>query len=146
MSNKLNELDLDVQSKAVKTIAAMKTNEKLKSLGVETVYVNETKRSLSTQMAYYARGRMNYEDVKRLYNAIGIYTLTEEEAKQKITWTLDSKHIKGRAIDIVPVKNGKLWWTAPKEVWETMGLIGEANGLTWGGRWKDTPDTPHFEA
>lgn len=29
-------------------------------------------------------------------------------------------------------------------LWEKIGDIGEALGLSWGGRWK-WPDRPHFE-
>lgn len=60
-----------------------------------------------------------------------------------VTWTMKSRHIGGRAIDIT-LFSGK------NPVWESKhytraGEIGEELGLVWGGRWKKSPDKPHFE-
>jgi peptidoglycan L-alanyl-D-glutamate endopeptidase CwlK len=80
---------------------------------------------------------------------------TEEEQKQNIkngvSWTLNSKHLTGDAIDICPYSQyqlhgpDKLQWDALDPVWLKIGSIGEALGLTWGGRWK-VRDMGHFEA
>lgn len=144
MGRLINELDYSMQPRAKNAWEQMKTSEKLKQLGVEDVAITETKRELAVQMAYYSRSRMSVADVRRMYAAAGLYDPTEAECKTANTWTLDSKHIQGKAIDFVPVKNGKYWWTAPDEVWEAMGEIGENCGLKWGGRWKNK-DCPHFE-
>lgn len=61
---------------------------------------------------------------------------------KKVTWTLKSKHIDGRAFDIAIIKNGKVSWNV-KDYFEP-GEIGKRVGLTWGGSWKN-PDYPHFE-
>lgn len=144
MGRSISELDLSMQARAKEAFQKMNESSKLKSLGVEEVIINEAKRALATQMAYYSRSRMAIPDVKRMYAAAGLYTPTDAECMTANTWTLDSKHIQGKAIDFVPVKNGKAWWNAPEIVWETMGEIGEAAGLKWGGRWKNK-DCPHFE-
>lgn len=144
MSQSFADLQYPFSKKAHEAYEAMLKDEKLKELGVEKIAVSETKRDLTVQMAYYARGRMPVDDVKAMYRAAGLYALSTEEAKTPNTWTLESKHIQGLAIDLVPVKNGVYWWSAPKEVWERMGEIGEAHGLTWGGRWK-SQDCPHFQ-
>lgn len=144
MGKLINELDLIMQPKARNALEAMRNSKKLKDLGVEEIAVNETKRSLAVQMAYYSRSRMDPADVRRMYAAAGLYDPSFEECRTPVTWTLDSKHIQGRAIDIVPVKNSKIWWNAPKEVWEAMGECGESAGLKWGGRWKNQ-DCPHYE-
>lgn len=144
MGKQISELDYSMQAKARTAWDCMKTNEKLKELGVTDIAISETKRSLAVQMAYYSRSRMAPADVRRMYAAAGLYDPTEAECKTANTWTLDSKHIQGKAIDFVPVKDGKYWWNAPEEVWEIMGLIGEEAGLKWGGRWKNK-DCPHFE-
>lgn len=144
MSRELLDLDDAIQAKALKAIMAMKKDAELKTLGVEDIYINETRRALATQMAYYSRSRMAVADVKKMYKAAGLYAITDQEAKTANTWTLSSKHIEGKAIDLVPTKDGKLWWSAPEEVWERMGQIGESVGLSWGGRW-ETKDRPHFE-
>lgn len=144
MSKSIKDLDYTMQARANEAFAKMCASDRLKDCGVDQVAISETFRLLTTQMAYYSRGRMDAADVKRMYAAAGLYTPTDEECKTKNTWTLQSKHLEGKAIDFVPVKDGKLWWNAPKEVWEIMGEIGEECGLAWGGRW-NTPDYPHFE-
>lgn len=66
------------------------------------------------------------------------------------SWVKRSKHMDGDAIDICPYAiydaNGpdKLAWDAGHPVWAKIGPIGEALGLTWGGRWKQR-DMGHFE-
>lgn len=144
MGRLISELDLSMQPRAKAAYEEMKKSEKLKSLGVEDIIINESKRNLAVQMAYYSRSRMAVADVKRMYAAAGLYTPTDHECLTANTWTLDSKHIQGKAIDFAPVKDGKVWWSAPATVWETMGEIGESCGLKWGGRWKNK-DCPHFE-
>lgn len=145
MGSKLEDLDADVRAKAEAALREMRGSEKLRSLGADGVAVIETKRTLAVQMAYYARGRMkNPEDVKAMYKAAGLYTPTDEECATANTWTLKSRHLSGRAVDLAPTYKGRAWWTAPDCVWRVMGEIGEANGLAWGGRWKER-DLPHFE-
>jgi peptidoglycan L-alanyl-D-glutamate endopeptidase CwlK len=143
---KISDLELSVQPRFMTAYTKMNNNQKLKDLGVESVAINETLRDLPTQMAYFVRGRMDPEYVKQFYAAAGLYEIGDVEARTICTKTLRSNHMSGRAADFVPVKDGKLWWNAPKEVWETMGEVGEACGLKWGGRWKAFPDSPHFEA
>lgn len=143
---KISDLELSVQPRFREAWEKMNHNLKLRDMGVESVAINETLRDLTTQMAYFVRGRMEVKYVKQFYAAAGLYEIGEVEARTVCTNTLRSNHMSGRACDFVPVKDGKLWWNAPKEVWEVMGEIGEACGLKWGGRWKDFPDSPHFEA
>jgi peptidoglycan L-alanyl-D-glutamate endopeptidase CwlK len=47
------------------------------------------------------------------------------------------------AFDCVPLVNGKAEWN-DKELWTTVGEIGEAIGLEWGGRFTAV-DCPHFQ-
>jgi len=57
----------------------------------------------------------------------------------------DSYHQYGLAFDVVPVAYKSLSdWNPTGPHWAAIGQIGEALGLTWGGRWV-TPDKPHFE-
>lgn len=56
-----------------------------------------------------------------------------------------SAHNFRRAFDVVPLRDGKPWWSAPFAVWAKMGVIGESLGLEWGGRWKGFIDLPHFQ-
>ncbi|MBO6100850.1 MAG: M15 family metallopeptidase [Spirochaetaceae bacterium] len=145
LHKKISDLDYSVQKRFTETLSDMNSDGKLKEMGVESVCITETLRELSTQMAYYACGRLPVADVKRFYAAAGLYDIGESEAKQIKTKTLNSNHMGGKAVDFAPVVNGKIWWNAPDFVWERMGEIGESLGLKWGGRWKDFKDCPHFE-
>jgi hypothetical protein len=140
----LDLLEPALEAKARKAIEAMRSDATLKAMGVDGIAVSETMRHLSTQMAYYSRGRMPVPDVQAMYKAAGLWNINEEEAKKHITWTLESKHLQGRALDLVPLRHGSTWWIAPNSVWNRMGEIGEQHGLSWGGRWKHK-DSPHFE-
>lgn len=74
-----------------------------------------------------------------------------ENIAKGVSWTKHSKHLTGRAIDVCPYESfllsgpDKLRWDASDPVWDKLGGIGERVGLTWGGRWKKTPDYGHFE-
>jgi peptidoglycan L-alanyl-D-glutamate endopeptidase CwlK len=142
---KISDPDYTVQKKFAVALEAMNQDATLKEWRIEKVCINESLRDLSVQMAYYACGRMKYEDVRRMYSAAGLYDIGRDEAATIKTHTLQSNHMSGKACDFVPVKDGKIWWNAPDPVWERMGEIGEENGLKWGGRWKDFKDCPHFE-
>lgn len=106
--------------------------------------ITETYRDQQTQDAYYAQGRAPLEHVNRLRKAAGLWPIDEEENSRCITWTRRSNHTSGRAIDIAPLRGNGIWWTAPADEWEKLGVIGEACGLVWGGRW-DVRDYPHYE-
>lgn len=77
----------------------------------------------------------------------------EEQAsaiRRGVSWTQDSKHLTGKAIDLAPYQvyqlhgADKIDWDAADQAWQTMGRIGESLGLVWGGRWTHR-DMGHFE-
>lgn len=145
MSKDLADLDPKIRTMAETAFQKMNESSILCGLGVAAVGISETKRSLAVQMAYYSRSRMkNIEDVKKMYKAAGLYYPSDAECNTANTWTLQSKHIDGLAVDFVPIRNGSYWWSAPLTVWEEMGKIGKECGLKWGGDWQ-TKDCPHFE-
>lgn len=145
MSKSFEDLDAMFRVKAIKAFTLMNNSESLHKLGVQSVAVSETKRDLAVQMAYYSRSRMkDPADVKAMYKAAGLYTPSDAECKTPNTWTLSSKHILGLAIDLVPVKDGRLWWNAPIEVLKEMGKLGKSCGLEWGGDWPQK-DYFHFQ-
>lgn len=86
------------------------------------VHVAEGRRTIERQQALFSQGR----------TAPG----------PKVTWTLSSRHLTGRAFDIdfvgVPASQ------VPQVWWSLAGQIGEALGLRWGGRWA-VRDFRHFE-
>ncbi|MCQ8116667.1 M15 family metallopeptidase [Methylomonas rosea] len=82
----------------------------------------------------------------------GIRTLEEQKelVRQGASQTLDSRHITGHAVDLVPYINGKLRWE-----WEPIYKIADAVRiaaselgipLRWGGAWDvtftETTDSP----
>lgn len=71
-----------------------------------------------------------------------------------VSWVKKSKHepqapeMKSEAIDIVPfsiLSEHKPDWDPGHPDWQKIGALGEALGLTWGGRWVHNPDPSHFE-
>jgi len=154
----------EMQPMVRQALAEMNADERLTNLGATSVVISETLRELSVQMAYYSRGMyaaltrdhpeietawvklVLAEQAKAMYKAAGLYTLSSVEALQPITWTLQSNHATGRAVDLVPTIKGVAWWRAPQKVWDIMGEIGEKHGLLWGGRWPGRQkDSPHYE-
>ena len=149
MSNKLEDLEPVFRDKATKALELMRSDEKLRALGVVSIIIVETRRTLATQMAYYSRGRMGKpEYVRAMYEAAGLYQPTDKECDTPNTWTLKSKHIDGLAVDLCPSKDGKAcWWDAPDAVWQRMAQIAEDCGVAAGYRWAPPKqDKPHFEA
>ncbi len=62
----------------------------------------------------------------------------------KVTWTRNSRHLTGRAIDIALFQGKNVVWESKH--YNRAGEIGEELGLIWGGRWKNgKTDKPHFE-
>lgn len=80
-------------------------------------------------------GRRTLEEQRRLY-AQGRTT-----PGPIVTWTLASKHLEGRAVDLVWRTRDGVSWDGP---WEMLGAMAEELGLRWGGRWS-RPDKPHLE-
>ena len=100
--------------------------ELLRRLAAEglTFKVIQGRRTPAEQAALYAKGR----------TAPG----------PKVTWTLKSRHLTGRAIDLALFSGKNVIWESKH--YTRAGEIGEELGLVWGGRWKGgKTDKPHFE-
>lgn len=87
-------------------------------------------RTAAEQAALYAQGRTT--PGKIVTDADGIRTL--------------SNHQRGTAFDVAFLQDGKPSW-AEHHPWLLLGTVGEALGLSWGGRWTapNRPDRPHFQ-
>lgn len=133
-------LDALAPDVAAKAQAAL---DELDATGAE-YYVAETLRELSTQMAYYSRARMKVEDVQAMYKAAGLYAISATEAVKPCTWTLDSRHLKGRALDVYPAKDGKPLYNASISSFRALSEVFKKHGFAWGGDWKQV-DSPHYE-
>ena len=137
MSRKLEDLEPAFQAKVRKFFA------RLDELGIKYL-VSETLRTKATQEAYFAQGRKPLNEVNRLRKLAGLWLISEKENMAKVTWTLDSKHLVGKAIDIVPEKDGDFWWNAPDEKWKAMAEVADSFDIEAGYYWK-AKDSPHFE-
>jgi len=70
-----------------------------------------------------------------------------------VSWTLNSKHLTGDAIDVCPYLifdlhgPDKAQWDAQDPVWQDIGRIGQACGLKWGvvNRQGTRKDLGHFQ-
>lgn len=89
--------------------------------------VFETLRTKERQAFLHGFGRL-YDD--------GRGTVT------KVADAASGWHFYGLAVDIV--ENDGTPWTAPQAFWQSLGRNAEADGMTWGGRWKFT-DLPHIQ-
>lgn len=71
----------------------------------------------------------------------GIRTPAEQEVffKKGVSKTLDSKHLTGHAVDLVPYVNGKLLWEWPLiyMVADAMRTVAKEQNVAirWGGAW-----------
>jgi peptidoglycan LD-endopeptidase CwlK len=96
----------------------------MESAGIDFI-LTSTLRTQEEQDALYAQGRT--------------------KPGQIVTWTKNSKHVDGKAFDIVITENGKCDWNITNPKWTQAGKIGQIVGLVWGGSWAKQRDFPHFE-
>jgi hypothetical protein len=125
----------------------------MKEAGIPYMLTNVA-RNVLEQMSLYVQGRLPVRDVNRFRKMAGMPAIVEKENKV-VTWTLDSKHVTNmldkdlnndfsNAFDIAILTDGKPVWDMKVNVnvnnipdYEEVGKIGEAVGLTWGGRFND---------
>lgn len=82
-----------------------------------------------------------------------LYAQGRTKAGPKVTWTRNSRHIGGFAVDLVPFVGGEIEWDNdgragawPPIVKAMKDAAAELRvPLKWGGDWAGTPDRPHFE-
>ena len=121
-----------------------------------------TARLYQCQVALYAQGRQPLDEINKLRSLIGMRKIGDEEAKNKVTWTLVSKHLVNfddsnpdndysQAFDFVIMNRAKAIWSPKVDTnrdkipdYEQVGKIAESLGWVWGGRWKKK-DLPHIQ-
>ena len=132
--------------------------EACKDAGLDVI-LTCTGRTADEQSALYAQGRQPLSYVNNLRADCGLYPLTAQENKRKVTWTLISKHLIDShtgwcsAFDFaLLLPNKKAHWDLKANVdndsrpdYEEAGLIALEQGLDWGGRWQRNPDFPHCQ-
>lgn len=102
--------------------------------------INETKRNPFTQFAYFSKGRSSDKmanDILKMAGFSGGLKFWGGD-NSKNTWTLDSNHLQGNAIDF-NLSN------LSKSELPILGEIAKKNGIEWGGNWEGKSDLPHFE-
>lgn len=87
-----------------------------------------------------------------------LYAQGRTKPGRKVTWTLHSKHLEGRAVDLAPLINGAIDWAdlskfdaIAKAMQDAAKEVGVA--VRWGGDWdmdgqpreRGESDSPHFE-
>jgi peptidoglycan L-alanyl-D-glutamate endopeptidase CwlK len=123
-------------------LKAIKLFDLAKKKGID-LELNETLRTKETQMLYYLQGRIDEDDIaglNKLRKEYGFWEISKEEAKRKVTWTLDSPHFTGRAFDIVIKNKDKNKYD--EETLKKVGALAKEVGLSWGGTFGDLP---HFQ-
>jgi hypothetical protein len=120
------------------------------TLGDDQYIIFEGRRTIAVQQAYFAQGRQPLEEVNRLRQIAGLWLLrSENDNKNPITWTMDSKHINGLAVDVLPVNGaGNPTWdlTHFRLPFETIRDCGKMAGLICGADWASPhTDWPHYE-
>jgi len=117
------------------------------ALGDTQYIVFEGRRTLAVQEAYYAQGREPLESVNAKRQKAGLYLLRSDKDNYVITWTMDSKHIKGFAMDILPVDGaGRPTWDLAhyKDKFDVIKNCAKVSGLICGADW-NPQDWPHYE-
>ena len=98
------------------------------------------------------------EGVRTKERQADLYSQGRTKPGKIITWTMQSKHLDGKAVDVVMLKNGTIDWNDSKS-FEDLGKIMIAKAtelgvqLRWGYDWdgdgvlkeKGETDGPHFE-
>jgi hypothetical protein len=119
------------------------------SLGEDAYLIFEGVRTEKVQSAYFAQGREPLEKVNEKRKDVGLYLLTSEKQNYKITWTMNSKHLSGLAMDILPINHNRVptWDIAHyRRQFELIRDAGRTAGLVCGADWPEAQrDWPHYE-
>jgi len=121
----INSRSLDDLLPAVKERVEKFINS-AKNAGIDLL-ITSTYRDNASQTALYAQGR----------TAAG-RIVTNAKAGE-------SFHNYRCAVDVVPLINGKPVWDVSYQVWQTIGKLGQENGLEWAGNWTKFKEMPHFQ-
>lgn len=117
----------------------------LSSIDFVVVQGNRTK---DEQMRLFGKGRTAAQ-----CTAKGVPASYARPSEAKVTWTLNSNHIGGRAIDVAPYVNGGVNWddNGKLGLWSKIAAAFKQAAkelnvpIVWGGDWTTTKDRPHFE-
>lgn len=111
--------------------------------------VTQGNRTKDEQARLYGKGRTGAQ-----MTAKGLPAAYARPGERQVTWTMNSNHIGGRAVDLAPYANGRIEWdedgklgywpkiaAAMKQAAKELGVT-----IKWGGEWQGSQlDRPHFE-
>lgn len=137
MNEPLQCRDINKLNGIVRELLMMALDE-MKACGV-TPLVVETLRTKERQYWLYGQGRTAFELIKKKI------PIKYAHKGAIVTQTLNSIHLSGCAVDVVPLRNGKAIWDAEdkdtKKIVAIMGLY----GFECGANWTSFKDSPHFQ-
>ena len=114
------------------------------------IAASETLRTEATQAVYYLRGRIANDPLARkalsILGKAHAWEFNGDETQQIVTWTLDSNHFDGNAVDIVVYKKRTKTanWDKSSSDWQKVLQTARDIGFTCGADWKQN-DFPHLE-
>lgn len=106
--------------------------------------VTETYRTKERQYYLYGQGR-TYSQCVGAGMPSQKAKAYANPSKTKVTWTLDSIHIKKCAVDLIPQRNGKAIYNSKDAETKKIIAIMEKVGFEAGANWQNSPDSPHFQ-
>lgn len=110
--------------------------------------VTQGNRTRDEQARLYGQGRTAAQ-----MSAKGLNPSYARPNERQVTWTMNSNHIGGRAVDVAPYVNGGINWDENGKLgyWPKIAAAMRQAArelktpIKWGGDWEGTPDRPHFE-
>lgn len=104
----------------------------------------ETLRSQARQNWIYCQGR-TVEECIAAGISVAFAKRYADPKDGEHTWTLNSKHKTGRAVDIVPYINGKLTWSHDEKEQNIIEEVMKKYGFECGTNWEKNRDSCHYE-
>jgi len=110
--------------------------------------VTQGRRTRQYQEQLYGKGRTRAQMILK-----GLNPLYADPSVPKVTNTMASNHLSGKAIDIAPYVGGRLNWDEDGKLglWPQLrkafmeAAVAEGVKVGWGGDWHSPVDRPHFE-
>lgn len=123
-------------------------------LGVNAALINVVRRAVKA----LPFSVMVIEGVRTKARQAELYAQGRTKPGPVVTWTMQSKHIEGRAVDLAPLIDGKIDWSDAKKfdaISSAMFSAAKELGIAirWGADWdgdgrpreRGESDSPHFE-
>lgn len=135
-------------------MAKLDNTSELRLVGVSPVLIN----ILRNAIPLIPFPIMVVEGLRTRERQAELYAQGRTKPGKVVTWTLNSKHIDGKAVDLAPYIDGKIDWSDPKKfdaINKGMSLAAKRLGvkIRWGADWdqdgvpreRGETDSPHFE-